>query len=640
MSLRLKTTLILLTSVVALLLILLGTAYFILLPSYVRLEQDYLWQDTNRVAMRLNNELLSLERFVLDWSSWDDTYEFVAHPTAEYISSNLVSSTFVNSRLTAVLLANKEGEVVYRGFYDHGRGQMLSNMPDLEGMLYEPGTDRLRPAFTERSQATFLAAPAQEALFFVASQPVLDSAETQPSRGTMIMVRLLDEAWLENIAAEMQVNVDLLTWDRVGQVLNPAQQASLLADDDMPLITIVRTHNNSYKLFTDFAGQPAAVVILTADRTIFNNGQRTLNTFVLVTIGMGLVVIGLMIYILSTQVITRVVALEQAVLYVREKEDLTYRVPDHGRDEIAALGQQINRLLTALNYAVQNQLITEADLRAERQQLEERVQIRTQELAQANEILRQLDASKSQFINDISHEFRTPVTNLRLYLDLWQRGNETQQARYLAVIELQITRLIKLSESVMRLAEIEFATHECEWHRVDLAAFVDSLLENYQEYAEERGLQLIYTAVFPHPISLCSDLIRTLFEELLDNSLRYSEAGTISLDIRPYQASNGTEWAEIEVRDEGIGITAEDMPHVYDRFYRGRGASQSNRPGIGVGLTIVRHIVTLHHGELFINSVPDEGTAVVVRLPLVFPVPDTDRSLTPTPLALSAQMSN
>lgn len=616
MSLRLKVAFILLISVVALISILLITAYSILLPSYAQLEQDYLRQDTRRVVARLESELGSLSRFLLDWSSWDDTYAFVANPTAVYLSSNLVESTFINSRLTAVVMANEAGELVYQGFYDHEAEEMVASLPTLEALLYELETGLLRPIWRESGQATFLTAPSSDTLFILASQPILDSSEAQPPRGTMIMVRALDEEWLEQMAAQMQTEMSLSSWGEVVQTIDPAIWEALLgADPESDPLVVVGERNESYALLRNVRAEPTAVLSITAERTIYNSGVRTLYTFILLTVGIGLMVMMVLVYLLNTQLIDRIITLERGVVHVRETEDLEYRLPDHGRDEIATLGQQINRLLVALHLAQQTQQLTADALRTERQQLEARVQQRTQELAQSNERLRQLDASKSQFINDISHEFRTPVTNLRLYLDLWQRGHEAHKARYLEVIERQMTRLMKLSESVQRLAEVEFAADECAWELRSLEETVAPLVQKYQELAEPRGIKVSSTAVSTPPLWHCPDLIRTLFDELLENSLHYSEQGSIQLILQPYATPDGTTGVQIEVRDEGMGIAPDDLPHVQERFYRGRGAGESNRPGIGVGLTMVYHIVALHKGEMQIESEQGKGTAVVIHLP-------------------------
>ncbi|MCA9982047.1 MAG: hypothetical protein KDD89_14485, partial [Anaerolineales bacterium] len=455
MSLRIKATLLLVVSFGMLALILLGTAVGILLPSYVQLERDYLRRDTTRAIARLNYELNVLGSLLIDWSSWDDSYDFVVRPNAAYVSSNLVDSTFVNTNITALIMADNRRNIVYDGFYDHHQAMAQVDMPTLEAILYEPETGRLRPEFVEPTQGLILL---PEGLLLVAIRPILNSEETLPARGTMIMGRLLDEALLMAMAEDVQADVSLLSWAEAEAVL-PVQTTGWLTNEEDPtavsLLVVSNDRINSYSLLTDIYGAPAAVLKISTDRALYQSGQNTLLTFIVVTISMGLFVVLTAIYLISTQIINRVVALEQGVVYVREQDDLTHLLPTAGNDEIASLGQQINRLLVALDLARHVQHATEQSLLEEHNQLEVRVRERTQELAAANEALRQLDLSKTQFINDVSHEFRTPVTNLRLYIDLLEKGNNEQKQRYLQVIDEQMARLVKLTESVMRLADLE-----------------------------------------------------------------------------------------------------------------------------------------------------------------------------------------
>jgi signal transduction histidine kinase len=629
MSLRTKTTLFLLANIILLVLALLVTSSFILYPSYVSLAQMYLHQDSDRVVAQLQREEERLAQYAQDWSSWDDTYRFVQEPNEAYVASNLVESTFANNDLLLLLVVNEAREVVYGGVYDADHGRVTSSHPIITDLLYEPGTNLLRPERMQVPQTGIYRLP--DSWLMLTGQPILDSGEQKPARGVLLMGRLLDEPFLQRWSQDIGVNTVWLplpeataNFPDVVTELLAAPPATNSETTDFPFTT--RTHNDhlhGYLLLSDWSGQPTAVLQIINDQTIIATGQRTLDIYIFVNLIISLFAILLMWYFLTTQIINRVEQIQQGVLHLRQTSDFSYRLPVQGKDELTNLSQELNHLVQVLDQTLDLQSLTENALRTEQQKLEERVRERTEALAEANARLRQLDASKTQFINDISHEFRTPVTSLNLYFDLWQRGNPTQQERYLRVIGEQIQRIVNLTDSVMRLAHIEFPSHEPPPAPILLTELWAGLGAKYGEMALAKGLQLQISCDPKLKLEGYPDLLATMFEELLENSLNYSEQGCVVLTARP--CSPPAACIHIELTDQGIGIPPEELPLVSERFYRGTGASQSNRPGIGVGLTMVKHIVALHGGEWEIKSAVGEGTAVTITLPLTPPPPASNQ---------------
>jgi signal transduction histidine kinase len=621
MSLRLKTILILLILIVVLVLMLVSMSQFVLRPSYRNLEQTYLQKDKERVQAQLLHEQTNLAQYARDWASWDDTYRFVVDQNEAYAESNLVSSTFANNDLSLFLLVNEARELVYAGFYEADHGRVLTTpSAELAEFLYEPGTTLLRPQLTEAPQIGLYRLANQ--WLILTQQPIRDSADVLPPRGTLLMARLVDEPFLDKITQNAGVSMNLLPLPQVAEQM-PELLAQLAAVDgategEPPLVMVTEAEAvHSYDFLRDPQGNPIAVLQVSNDRIIYEHGENSLETYLFLTINMGLFIIFIMGVILTTQVVTPAEKLQRGVLYIRQTSDFRHRLPDQGEDELAKLGAEINHLLQTLVQTLDLQRLTENALRTEQQKLEERVQERTEALAEANARLRQLDASKTQFINDVSHEFRTPVTSLNLYFDLWQRGNPTQQERYLRVIGEQIQRIVNLTDSVMRLAHIEFPSHEPTPAPILLTELWAGLGVKYGETALAKGLQLQLSCDPKLKLVGYPELLATMFEELLENSLNYSEQGCVVLVARP--CSPPAPCIHIELTDQGIGIPPEELPFVTERFYRGTGASQSNRPGIGVGLTMVKHIVALHGGEWEIKSAVGEGTAVTITLPLTPP---------------------
>ena len=246
--------------------------------------------------------------------------------------------------------------------------------------------------------------------------------------------------------------------------------------------------------------------------------------------------------------------------------------------------------------------------------LEQRVADRTRELAEANERLKELDRLKSKFVSNVSHELRTPVANLNLYLNLLERGRPDKRDHYLTVLKEQTARLSTLIEDILDLARLERDKTTTVFAPVDLNALVEGVIVAHQPQAEGADLALTCQPA-PGLPSVHGDRNRLtqVVTNLVANALNYTLAGAVQVSTRMDEAR---QMACLEVRDTGIGIEPEDVPHLFDRFYRGKRVSQSDIPGTGLGLAIVKEIVDLDGGEIAVASRVGEGSTFTVWLPV------------------------
>ena len=246
-------------------------------------------------------------------------------------------------------------------------------------------------------------------------------------------------------------------------------------------------------------------------------------------------------------------------------------------------------------------------------ELENRVQKRTQELAGANARLKELDRLKDQFIEDMSHELRTPLSNLSLHLDLLEMGNPDKRDRYLAVLRQSTQRLTHLSQDILTVTRINLNRDDIQTSLLDLNEIIASMTSQYRQMAEENGLTLIVDAAPLPTIRANREHIRQVIANLLVNSLNYTPEGQIQIQTGVDEAR---QMVYLQVKDTGIGIEADDLPFVFDRFYRGQKVSQLTIPGSGLGLAVVKEIVNLHGGSIEVESEPGAGAVFRVWLPI------------------------
>ncbi|MBI5566013.1 MAG: PAS domain S-box protein [Chloroflexi bacterium] len=244
--------------------------------------------------------------------------------------------------------------------------------------------------------------------------------------------------------------------------------------------------------------------------------------------------------------------------------------------------------------------------------LEQRVTERTQALEQANERLTELDRLKSKFVSDVSHELRTPVTSLVLYLSLLERGKPEKRTHYLAALNDQAARLTTLIEDILDLSRLERDQSAAVLGPIDLNALIAPVLVAHQPRADAVGLQLTFE---PQPdlsaIQGEPNQLTQVITNLVANAVNYTPAGRVQ--VRTFSEDGHI---CVQVKDTGLGVDPEDIPHLFDRFYRGKRTVQANLPGSGLGLAIVKEIVQAHGGTLDVVSSVGQGSTFTVRFPL------------------------
>ncbi len=254
-------------------------------------------------------------------------------------------------------------------------------------------------------------------------------------------------------------------------------------------------------------------------------------------------------------------------------------------------------------------------LQAHAHDLEEQVQRRTQALADANEQLKSLDKLKSKFVSDVSHELRNPIANLTLFLELLEFAPPDKQAKYFSTLRAQVKRLFNLVEEILTLSKLENNNHH-PFQPVDLNALVQQVLVTHQPRAQSKQLVLHFLSQNPLPPAWGEpNQITQIVTNLLDNALNYTDQGSIQITTG-LEHNNGQPHVVLDVSDTGIGIHQEEIPHIFERFYRGTQIERDKISGTGLGLGIVNDIVAMHNGRIDVQSTPNQGSRFTITLPV------------------------
>jgi len=227
--------------------------------------------------------------------------------------------------------------------------------------------------------------------------------------------------------------------------------------------------------------------------------------------------------------------------------------------------------------------------------------------------IRKLEQMRSDFVSNVSHELKTPLTSIRGFVDTLKSGaiNQPDQAlRFLDIIDIESDRLYRLINDILVLSEIESMHQEPEQSEVELGDIVQEVFNILQQKADEKSLCLIAKVDGPFKMVANRDRIKQMFINLVDNAIKYTEQGEITIEL---QRRDG--WTLCIVKDTGIGFSEKHKERLFERFYRADKGRSRNQGGTGLGLSIVKHIVILYKGKISVESTPGVGSTFEILLP-------------------------
>ena len=234
--------------------------------------------------------------------------------------------------------------------------------------------------------------------------------------------------------------------------------------------------------------------------------------------------------------------------------------------------------------------------------------------------LKALDRMKSRFVSNVSHELRTPVTTIKLYAQLMQRTPPEKWEPYVEALAKEADHQARLVEGILQISRIDSGRLELRPRPNGLDELVEMTIRNHQVLAADREVSLKHQRSGESPVALVDPRpLMQVFSNLVGNAIRYTMAGGTVTVSTATERTNGRAWATTTVTDTGIGIPEGELPHIFERFFRGEGSRQIEESGTGLGLAIAKEIVDLHGGRVEVESQVGVGTRFAVWLPLAEP---------------------
>jgi two-component system phosphate regulon sensor histidine kinase PhoR len=229
--------------------------------------------------------------------------------------------------------------------------------------------------------------------------------------------------------------------------------------------------------------------------------------------------------------------------------------------------------------------------------------------------LKELEKIRQDFVANVSHELRTPLTTIKGYAETLLEGalKEEVAFQFVQIIRRHTDRLTKIVEDLLMLSKIESREFQLKKEVISLPGFIDDVIDFVKELAEKKKISISRDQI---PSSLSVEADRNYLEQvlinLLDNAIKYTPEGG-SVTISPIEKDAGE--IEFSIEDNGIGIPKEDLPRIFERFYRVDKGRSQELGGTGLGLSIVKHLIQAHGGKVWVVSQPGKGSTFCFTLP-------------------------
>lgn len=227
-----------------------------------------------------------------------------------------------------------------------------------------------------------------------------------------------------------------------------------------------------------------------------------------------------------------------------------------------------------------------------------------QKTRQQAERLLELDKQKTEFFQNISHEFRTPITLIQGPLESAVTAGEGLSYSQCAIALRNSRRLLRLVNQLLDLQRLDAGRMQPSFRPCDIVEFVSQIVESFRPYCEKKGLHLVTQLDECSTVYLDMEKFDKVVYNLLSNAMKFTpEGGTISIRLK-----SENDRCILQVQDTGIGVVKEQIPHLFERFRQAEGSANRSYEGSGLGLALVKELVELHGGQVTVESVYGEGT--------------------------------
>lgn len=237
------------------------------------------------------------------------------------------------------------------------------------------------------------------------------------------------------------------------------------------------------------------------------------------------------------------------------------------------------------------------------------------------ERMKEMDAARAEFVSNVSHELKTPLTSMKILADSLVASEDTPVEFYrefMKDITQEIDRETQIINDLLSIVRLEQAQNHLSINSVNVNEIAERIMKQLQPLAELRDINLVLETFRPVTVDLDEVKFSQALINLIENGIKYNkDGGYVRVSV-----NSDHQYCFIHVEDSGIGIPEESLGEIFERFYRADKSHSKEIEGTGLGLSITRDIVRLHHGQIKAASIEGEGTTFDIRVPLIYVAED------------------
>ncbi|MDH3615725.1 MAG: response regulator, partial [Gammaproteobacteria bacterium] len=553
------------------------------LPTFDEFEEKASEEALARVTRMLESDLRAIEIMNIEYSLWNETYEYASGVYPEYESENLDPAYWHSVNINMMLLFDKDGKVLFGQISDPSDGRKLVFTDELLATLL-PGHPLVTHETVSSSVKGLLST--QAGIMQVVSYPILTSEGTGPITGTLVVGQFVTDERVAELAQRATVELFLHGINDEALPAHALAATRTLQDpnNDEAVITEAETVHR-FQVLHDVLGQPAALLEVRQPRKITEIGTDTIRTTMLFLAAGSVGFLLAALFFTQKLIVAPIQGLTEKILNIKHTGNLDIDVGETRSDELGVLARKFGELTVSLGKT-------------------------NEELEGARDDALASSKAKSEFLARMSHEIRTPMNGVLGMTELLRNtALDQKQERFAETIYGSAESLLHIINDILDISKIEAGKVELDIAPFNLRSMVEECLDLLAETAHRKDLELV--GVIPpdtHALVEGDALrLRQILMNLLGNSVKFTERGEIIVRVSELRNDAQTVEYRFDVEDTGIGIKPENLDRIFEPFSQEDGSTTRRYGGTGLGLSICKQLLELMGGEIGAESTPGHG---------------------------------
>jgi signal transduction histidine kinase len=603
--------------VIAILIISAVMSVYLVKGVFTKLEEDQVALDNSRFSMAINQEIEKIDNLISDWAHWDDNYIFVHDLNSKFIEQNYYEEYLKEIDLDFMLYLNKEGKIIFVTQIDKNGAESF-----LSENFENAGLNKMVIEYNERQNDSLSGLlKIGDKVAMISMYEITMSDGTGADQNYFVGGKYINDNFAKKISEIVSFPVMFYNYGTI-DFANLINKSGYYLKKEQDIV-------RSYFIANDIYENSVIVLNANIGRDIYKTGLNTVRIFVV-----SAILIGLMLILISIFAGKRL--FKKITLQIKQLQSSAEGIAKgnydfkeiKSSDEMGELSESFTKMANQLKIAKKS--LEEINLKLEQEINHQTAELNMKvgelektkaaiynmidDLRDSNINLKQTDVAKTEFLNIVSHELKTPLTAMVAHLDVLDdlKSNLTDQEMHsLEAIRRNASQLRLLIGNILEISRMESGKFELTKNKQNLNKIIQDTAESLKILSKQKNIDLITDTKELPEIEFDDSRIKEVLNNLITNAIKFTEQGQITI-----KSEKLDDCVLVSVADTGIGIPEEKMKNLFEKFYQVDASISRRYGGTGLGLSITKKIVEAHGGKMSVKSKSGEGTEFSFTLPI------------------------